>query len=72
MNHMLVAELLVADAKLKDLAASLQAAARLNDGAAVEAAERVWLKHQIVRDLIYGEMSRSERQLYELQCEHAM
>ena len=69
MNHILVAELLVEDAKLKEIEAALHEARESNNEAAIEMAETLWLKHRNLRNLILCEMDRTEIQLYEMQCE---
>lgn len=71
MNHMLVAELLVEEAKLRDIAAERLVAKNCHDDDSVQKAELLWLKHNNMRDLIWAEMGNAERELYQLLLDHA-
>ena len=71
MNHILVAELLVEDAKLRDIEKKLKAARDAADAEAVKDCETQWLKRNNMRNLIIAEMDRSEVELYELQRDHS-
>jgi hypothetical protein len=70
MNHLLVAELLVEDAKLKDAAEALERARLEGDASVIRKAEAQWMKHNNLRNLILAEMDSSDVELYELQREH--
>jgi hypothetical protein len=71
MNHILVAELLVEDARLREIELSLKAARDAGDAAAIQECETQWLKRNNMRNLIIAEMDRSEVELYELQRDHS-
>jgi hypothetical protein len=70
MNHILVAEILVEDATLREVEENLRVAKEANDTEAIQKAETMWLKHSNLRNLILSEMDRTEVALYEMQREH--
>jgi hypothetical protein len=70
MNHILVAEILVEDATLREVEEKLRVAKEAGDAEAIAKAETLWLKHSNLRNLILCEMDRTEIALYEMQREH--
>ena len=70
MNHILVAEILVEDATLRELEEKLRIAKESNDAEVAQNVETQWLKHVNLRNLILSEMDRTEIALYEMQREH--
>lgn len=71
MNHMLVAELLVEDAKLREAIKVRDAAVARRDLAAAKEADLDLLRLKNMRDLIWSEMGKTERELYKLQLDYA-
>lgn len=71
LNHILVAELLVEDARLREVEHKLSDARHAGDEKLIDELQTQWLKRNNMRNLIIGEMSPSEVELYELQREHA-
>ncbi|HYF48934.1 MAG TPA: hypothetical protein VEJ63_05995 [Planctomycetota bacterium] len=70
LNHILVAELLVEDAKLREVEEKLRAALHDGDENLVGELQVQILKRNNMRKLILGEMSERELELYKLQREH--
>jgi len=71
LNHILVAELLVEDARLREVELKLSDALHAGDEELVDELQTQLLKRANMRNLILAEMSASELHLYELQREHA-
>ena len=71
LNHILVAELLVEDARLREVEQKLRDALDAADEQRVDDLQTQLLKRNNMRNLIIAEMSASELHLYELQREQS-